>query len=165
MTIEQFVNADLIAQGLSPLAPQSAELEAGKLMLARIRELAGRGDSFAFETTLASRTFRPFLLEQQTRGYTIHLVYLWLRRPELAIARVAERVRCGGHHVPDEVVRRRYQRGLRNLFQLYLPLANSWLMCDNSTGELQLVAEGGLREQTLIHDRELFSIIQRYAGA
>lgn len=114
----EFVNADTIARGLSAFDPQSVALQAGRIMLQRIRELAGSRASFAFESTLASRTIEGFLREQIAVGYAVHLLFLWLPSPELAVARVAERVRTGGHHVPDDVVRRRYNRGLRNLLGL-----------------------------------------------
>jgi predicted ABC-type ATPase len=101
-------------------------------MLQRVRELAHDGRDFAFETTLASRTFAPWLRHLQTNGYRFHLVYLWLPTVELAVARVAERVRRGGHAVSEGVVRRRYDRSLNNFFNLYSQFADSWLMLDNS---------------------------------
>jgi predicted ABC-type ATPase len=130
--VREFVNADTIAAGLSAFSPETVALAAGRLMLARVRELALERRDFAFETTLASRSFAPWLRELQTGGYTCHLVYLWLPTVELAVARVAERVRRGGHAVPEEVVRRRYDRSLANFFGLYSGFADSWVMLDNS---------------------------------
>lgn len=101
-------------------------------MLERIRELAREGRDFAFETTLASRTFAPWLKKLQSDGYTFHLVYLWLPTVELAVARVAERVRRGGHAVAEDIVRRRYERSLANFFDIYSRFADSWLMVNNS---------------------------------
>lgn len=130
--IEEFVNADIIAQGLSVLAPQTAAFRAGRVMLTRILELAGAHRNFAFETTLASRTFAPLLRRWQAEGYEFHLVYLWLPSASAAVRRVRERVRTGGHGVPEAIVRRRYARSLSNFFNLYRPLADSWLLLDNS---------------------------------
>lgn len=126
-----FVNADNIAAGLSPLDPDAAAIPAGKLMLRRIHELAERGEDFAFESTLAAKSFAPFLRNCQSRGYEVHLL-VWLESPELAIQRVAERVRKGGHHIPEPTIRRRYCSGLSHLFSIYLPLADAWVVCDNS---------------------------------
>lgn len=130
--IEEFVNADIIAQGLSVLAPETAAFRAGRVMLNRILELAGSRRSFAFETTLASRTFAPLLRRWQAEGYEFHLVYLWLPSASAAVRRVRELVRTGGHRVPEAIVRRRYARSLSNFFNLYRPLADSWLLLDNS---------------------------------
>ncbi|MBI4605331.1 MAG: AAA family ATPase [Planctomycetes bacterium] len=141
--IYEFVNADLIARGLSPLSHEGAALQAGRLMLSKMRDLAGALKSFAFETTLASRSFATFLREQQRRGYTVHVLYVWLSSENLAVTRVHERVERGGHGIEDDVVRRRYHRGLANLFDLYLPLADFWILFDNSGSSPIRVAKGG----------------------
>jgi predicted ABC-type ATPase len=117
LDVGEFVNADIIAQGISPFRPQSAAIAAGRIMLERLRELAAARKSFAFETTLASRSFVPWLKEVIATGYRFHLIFFWLDRPETAIERVKRRVSLGGHHVPDDVVRRRYDGGLRNFLQ------------------------------------------------
>jgi predicted ABC-type ATPase len=130
--IEEFVNADLIAQGLSVLAPETAAFRAGRVMLTRILELSGARRDFAFETTLASRTFAPLLRKLQADGYQFHLIYLWLPSASAAVRRVRERVRAGGHGVPEAIVRRRYARSLGNFLNLYRPFADSWLLLDNS---------------------------------
>jgi predicted ABC-type ATPase len=143
LSVREFVNADTIAAGLSAFRPESVAIAAGRIMLARMRALATAREDFAFETTLASRSFAPWLAGLQRDGYHVHLLFLWLRSPELAVSRVAERVRLGGHDVPVPVIRRRYEAGLQNLFQLYLPLANSWDLFDNSEpGRPRLVAVG-----------------------
>jgi predicted ABC-type ATPase len=129
----EFVNADLIAAGLSPFRPEGVAIRAGRLMLERMSSLAESGVDFAFESTLASRSFVPFLKNCKARGYEIHLLYVWLDSPERAIERVANRVLEGGHFVPDETVKRRYETGRKNFVQLYLPLADSWRVFDNST--------------------------------
>src|SRR5581483_7425528 len=113
------INADTIAAGLSAFAPERAAIEAGRLMLKRMHELAAQQANFAFETTLATRSYAPWLNRLRSEGYLVHLLFIWLHGPELAIARVRERVRDGGHDVPEEIVERRYHKGLRNLLTLY----------------------------------------------
>jgi len=132
LEVREYVNADPLAAGLSAFEPESVAIAAGRVMLARINELARRRISFGFETTLASRTFAPWIRARRGEGYAVHLVFLWLASPELAIARVARRVEMGGHAVPDEVVKRRYAAGLRNFFGLYRPLVTTWQAFDNS---------------------------------
>ena len=159
--IQQFVNADLIAQGLSPFAPASSAIEAGRLMLKRIRDLRTQGISFAFETTLASRYYLRFLPEAQEAGYYVHLIYIWLSSVELALSRVAIRVRQGGHDVPADIVERRYWRGLRNFFDIYRPLADTWTLCDNTGDELVIVARGGKGAPETVLERERYATIRR----
>ena len=132
LAVGEFVNADPIAHGLSALHPETVAVAAGRVMLARVRALAAQRASFAFETTLASRHFAPWLQALQAQGYRVHLAFLSLPTVEMAVARVAARVRNGGHNVPEDVVRRRYRTGLTNFFTLYQPVANSWQMFDNS---------------------------------
>jgi predicted ABC-type ATPase len=132
LQVTEFVNADAIAAGLSAFRPESVAIAAGRIMLARMRHLAAARENFAFETTLASRSFAPWLADLKRSGYHAHLLFLWLRSAELAVSRVAARVRLGGHDVPADVVRRRYGKGLSNFFRLYLPLVDSWQVFDNS---------------------------------
>jgi predicted ABC-type ATPase len=157
----EFVNADGIAAGLSAFSPEKVAINAGRVMLARLSELARARSSFAFETTLASRSFVPFLRGLKEDGYLVHLIYIWLDSAELAIDRVAARVQRGGHHVPDEVVRRRYLRGLRNFRTLYRPLANSWIVCDNSGERLKLIARGVGKSVSEILDEERYREFER----
>jgi predicted ABC-type ATPase len=142
LKIHQFVNADTIAAGLSAFAPESVAFAAGRIMLQRLQDLAEQRESFAFETTLASRSFAPFLKRLKSKGYSVRVAYVWLRSPELSMRRVAERVARGGHFVPDDTVRRRYWRGLANFRQLYSPIADSWLVCDNSGSSPRPIATG-----------------------
>ena len=131
--LTNFVNADVIAQGLSGFDPERAAIEAGRVMLKRLRELAERRENFAFETTLASRTFAPWLRTIRTsHDYDLTLFYCWLPSPEHAIARVQRRVTRGGHFVDPDTVRRRYSRGLRNFFDIYRDLADEWHFVNNS---------------------------------
>lgn len=116
--ITEYVNADVIAQGLSAFAPERAAFRAGRIMLERLQQLANERMNFAFETTLASRSFAPWIANLRQMGYRFHLFFLWLPNPELAIARVQERVSLGGHDVPEETIRRRYHAGIRNFFSV-----------------------------------------------
>lgn len=130
--IENFVNADSIAAGLSPLKPERAARAAGRLLLQEIDRLSSAGESFALESTLSGQTYVERLQRLKKMGYRIEIIFLRLDTPDLAIKRVAHRVRQGGHHVPDEDVRRRFVRGLRNFELSYKPLADQWAMYDNS---------------------------------
>ena len=145
LEVSEFVNADDIAAGLSAFRPETVAVSAGRIMLTRMRELAAARVNFAFETTLASRSLAPWLETLQRDGYQVHLLFLWLRSADLAVSRVAERVRAGGHDVPEAVVRRRYRAGLTNFFRLYCPLADSWRLLDNSasTGPRPIAAGQG----------------------
>jgi predicted ABC-type ATPase len=159
LQVFEYVNADAIAAGLSPLNPESIAMQSGRLMLERLEALAEAGVDFSFETTLAARTFARFIAGCKTRGYTINLIYLWLPSADLAVERVAKRVASGGHNIPEEVVRRRYERGLKNLIELYLPIADGWMIFDNSVKEFRLIAEC-IRNQPLgIYDQTIWNQI------
>ena len=141
--VTEFVNADTIAQGLSAFNPEKAAFHAGRVMLERLHQLVEDKENFAFETTLASKTFAHWLKALKMEGYAFHLFYLWLPSPEFAVARVAERVRVGGHNVPEATVHRRYHGGLMNFFRQYRPIADTWRMYDNSRfGEPRLISSG-----------------------
>jgi predicted ABC-type ATPase len=131
--INEFVNADTIARGLSEFAPEQVAFAAGRIFLDRIHALSAEGSSFAFETTLATKSFLPMLKRMQSRGYEVHIIFLWLPTASMAVERVDARVRRGGHFVPDEIVLRRYTRGLVNFFNLYRLVSDSWIMLDNSS--------------------------------
>lgn len=140
--VSDFVNADIIAQGLSLFKPEDAELQAGRIMLSRLDELASQKANFAFETTLASRTFAYRIRELFKKGYLFHLFFLWLPSEEFAIKRVEKRVLMGGHNVPEETIRRRYHRGLNNFFKLYSPIAHNWYFFNGSESLPKLIAYG-----------------------
>lgn len=159
---KEFVNADEIARGLSPFNPESMAIEAGKLMLKRINELLHACESFSIETTLSTRSYAKLIKQARAKGYKISLIYFWLNSPELAISRVAQRVRNGGHNIPREVIIRRYQAGINNLFRIYMPIVDYWLLADNSTTPRIIVAEGGRESATEILHVELFNTIQSY---
>lgn len=142
LAVTEFVNADTIAAGLSAFRPELVAVAAGRIMLQRMHQLAADRQNFAFETTLASRSYAAWLTRLRNDGYHVHLLFLWLRSPELALERVAARVRLGGHDVPAAVVQRRYHKGFRNFFALYMPLANHWKFINNSDRAARLIAEG-----------------------
>jgi predicted ABC-type ATPase len=162
LDVEHFVNADVIARGLSAFNPEGAAIHAGRVMLERLRELARQRVDFAFETTLAGRGFAPWLARLTQDGYDLRLVYVWIASPELCIARVARRVEAGGHHINDDVVRRRYAASLSNFFHLYRPLAQSWQFYDNSSGTVaRLIAESTSDRATVVYDEVIWNIIRR----
>jgi predicted ABC-type ATPase len=165
LKVHEFVNADTIAAGLSAFSPESVALAAGRIMLDRVHELARERRDFAFETTLASRTFAPWLKELQAGGYAFHLVYLCLPTVGLSLERVAERVRRGGHAVPEDVVRRRYARSLNNFFNLYGRFANSWVMMDNSIrSQPRMIARGSAGQTIKVFNAEQWSTFQAQYG-
>ena len=153
---DKLINADIIAKGLSSFAPDSVAIQASRIMLNRIKFLRGAKASFAFETTLASRSFVKLIREMKGEGYQFTLLYLWLNDQELAVERVKERVILGGHLVPEDVIRRRYMNSIKNFFNLYQPLADNWYMVDNSERtNLDFVASGsGTVKMTIYNERK-----------
>ena len=127
-----FINADLIAAGISPFAPESVSIRAGRLMLEEIGNQVRNRKSFAFETTLSGRTYLHKIKEWQKSGYHVKLIFLSLPSADFAVARVASRVVQGGHDIPENTIRRRFRYGLDNFSNLYQPLVNSWILYDNS---------------------------------
>jgi predicted ABC-type ATPase len=157
-----FVNADVIAQGLAGFDPDSAAIEAGRIMLERLHALAEQRADFAFETTLAGRTLAGWLDGLRQSGYVAHLVYFWLASADLAVARVADRVRMGGHHVPETTIRRRYPRSLQNFFRLYRSVVSYWKVYDSSVTIVpQLVAQGDAQGNEILLREETWRLIQR----
>jgi len=141
MRCREFVNADLIAAGLSPFAPETAAFEAGRIMLRRLRELAHRREDFSFETTLSGRAYAPLLRELRRAGYQIRLDFLWTPHLDITRNRVRQRVTKGGHNIPNDVQKRRFHLGIRNLAELYRPLVDNWRLYDNTGNRPHLVAE------------------------
>jgi predicted ABC-type ATPase len=153
--IREFVNADVIAQGLSAFDPDAVAIAAGRVMLHRLQDLAAARADFAFETTLASRSFAPWTAQLKRDGYAFELVFVWLSDPDLAINRVRKRVAAGGHAIPDDTVRRRFERSLRNFFELYRPLADRWSVYDNSgRDQPRVIARGAAVDPPEILDTE-----------
>ncbi len=153
-----FVNADLIAQGLSPFSPQIAAMKAGRLVLERLHDLAKKNSDFAFETTLSGKTYLNFLKEMKRRSYQIHLFFLWIPSEKLGLQRIKDRVAEGGHDVPAEDVKRRFIRSIHNFIQLYRPLLDSWMLFDNSGPVPRLIAEEKNGGENII-DKDLFGKI------
>ncbi|MDD2292941.1 MAG: zeta toxin family protein [Bacteroidales bacterium] len=159
---EEFVNADEIAKGLSPFNPEMASIRASRLMMDRIYELIDKGEDFGVETTLATRTLVKFIVDAQSRGYVVSLVYFWLKMPDLAVERVKLRVASGGHNVPEPTIRRRYAVGIEHLFRLYIPICDYWILIDNSNTPSKLIAEGGKSIVTKIHNKTEYNLLINY---
>jgi len=161
--VTEFVNADFIAQGISVFDPGEAAMEAGRVMLKRLHQLADERKDFAFETTLASRSFAPWIAKLKSAGYRFRLHFLWLPSPDLSVARVAGRVALGGHYVPDDVIRRRYATGLENFCRVYAPLADGWRMYNNKGIKgPQLIAAGSASRATEVANGEAWELIRKY---
>lgn len=159
LKVDEFVNADTLAQGLSAFRPQDVAVEAGRITLQRLSVLEAQRKSFAFESTLASQGLARRLDRLKQGGYRVQILYLWLPTADLALARVAERVRAGGHDVPAEAVRRRFERGRRNFFTLYRPLADAWRLYDATPlGGPRLIAAGGSGAPTRVRNRQVWRI-------
>jgi predicted ABC-type ATPase len=157
----EFVNADFIAGGLSPFAPERAAIHAGRLMLEQIHSLAKRSLDFGFETTLSGKTYMKLLQGMKEGGYLVHIFFLWINDVKLALERIKLRVRNGGHAIPETTIRRRFGRSLTNFLRVYKPLADSWTIFDNSGDVPKMIAfeESGKIE---ILDPDLFSILFGY---
>lgn len=156
---KEFVNADSIAAGLSPLNPESVAFEAGRIMLHRIDQLIDDKIDFAFETTLATRSYVSLVRKAQAMGYEVMLLFFWLNSPELAMKRVAERVRKGGHNIPVEVIERRYYRGISNLLNLYIPVCDNWVTVNNVNILPIIIAQGGANADTIIKNADIWKVI------
>jgi predicted ABC-type ATPase len=156
----EFLNADLIAAGLSPFAPETQDIRAGRLLLERIGELARAKADFGYETTLSGRTYLKLLGNMKKAGYRVVLFFLWLPSAELAIARVENRVRQGGHSVPAEAIRRRYASGLRNLFRLYRPILDGWWLYDASRLAPKLIASEE-NKHLIVKQKKLYRRIEQ----
>lgn len=157
----EFVNADEIARGLSPFNPENAAIEAGRIMLDRIDKFIKEGVDFAFETTLSTKTFAMKVKMAQANGYKVKLLFFWLNSPKLALQRVKQRVSKGGHNIPNDVIERRYYRGIQNFFDLYAPLVDAWLLCNNTKKVTELVAEKKLQSSEEIYNFELWNEINK----
>lgn len=155
----EFVNSDEFAKSLSPFNPSAASVSASRYMLLKIRYLLSRHADFSIETTLATRSLMNIIQEAKTDGYTITLLYFWVKNPELAIKRVQARVEAGGHNIPEDVIRRRYVMGLRYFFEIYSTTCDRWVLADNSKTPFTVVAEGN-RKETFIRDAEKYQTIR-----
>lgn len=153
---KEFVNADEIAKGLSPFQPEKASFEAGRIMLNRIDELFQKEVDFAFETTLSAKSYISIVKKAQSQGYFVTLIFFWLNSVELAKQRVKVRVNEGGHNIPEDVIERRYIRGIKNLFEIYLKNCDNVMLFDNSNKLPVLIAEKEINENIQIIDENLF---------
>jgi len=161
---KEFVNADEIAKGISPFQPEKAGIDAGRLMLKRIRKLLESGKSFAFETTLSTRSYVQLIDRARQLNYQVTCLFFWLDSEELAISRVATRVKEGGHHIPEDVIRRRYKSGLKNFFNLFLSKVDNWLFVNNSGDDYEIIAEGALNDETINNVEQWEELKRNYYG-
>lgn len=163
--IKQFVNADEIARGLSPFEPEAVAFEAGRIMLQRIDHLIEKGTDFAFETTLSTRSYVQTIKRANQRGYTVTLFYVWLESVEMAKERVAIRVAKGGHNIPPDVIVRRYQRSVKNLLTLYIPICDYFSIIDNSSYKPEYIAQGGIDMRMSVFNSKSWDVIKKYERA
>lgn len=157
----EFVNADEIAKELSPFHPESVAFEAGRIMLNRIDVLMEREESFSFETTLAAKSYHLLIKKAKEKGFKVVLLFFWLTSIELAKARVATRVKEGGHNIPTDVIERRYKSGITNLFRLYLPKVDEWFLYDNSDLVSDLIAEKTREKFVIIYNARKWQILNQ----
>jgi predicted ABC-type ATPase len=150
------VNSDEFAKGLSPFDPSKASIQASRYMIMKIRYLLKKQKDFAIETTLATRTLLKTVKMAQNAGYTVTLLYFWLNSPELAIERVKARVENGGHNIPEETIRRRYNVGIDYFFHHYAPVCERWILADNSQAPFRVIAEGSKSDVLNIKDEQTY---------
>lgn len=149
---KEYINADNIAAGISPFNPDSVAVSAGRIMLKRIQELMNEGLDFAFETTLATRSYVSLIENAKKRSYQVTLLFFWLDSPELACKRVLKRVSLGGHAIPKDVIFRRYYRGIYNLLNLYKPICDTWIIFDNMDLVPEIIAKKDEFGEMVIND-------------
>jgi predicted ABC-type ATPase len=159
---KEFVNADEIAKGLSPFQPEKVSFEAGRIMLKRINELLESNENFAFETTLATKSYKSKIVEAKTKNYNVTLLFFWLQNVDLAIERVKTRVQEGGHNIEIEVIKRRYLKGIKNLFEIYMPIVDEVMIFDNSEGRHELLAEKTFNSEITIFNQSKFIKLLSY---
>ena len=159
---QNFINADLIAQGVSPFFPEAAAIRAGRLMLGEIRFFARRRESFAFETTLSGRSYLKLIQQLKKQGYKVHFFFLAVKNVDVALSRVRDRVLKGGHDVPETVIRRRFSRSIRNFLAEYRALADSWYLFDNSGRTPVVIALEKAHKLRIIDQEHYQALISRY---
>lgn len=159
---QEFVNADEIAKGISPFQPEKVSLQAGRIMLNRINELISDNENFAFETTLSTKSYKSKIIEAKDKGYRVTLLFFWLQNIELAKERVKIRVSEGGHNIDPEVIERRYIRGIKNLFDIYLPIVDGAFIFDNSEAKHQLLADKQFDTSINIVNIDKFNLLKKY---
>ena len=154
---KEFINADEIAKGLSPFQPESVAMQAGRIMLARMDELLQKGETFAFETTLATKSYKQKIEWAQANGYEVILLFFWLDSPNMAKKRVAQRVAEGGHSIPSQTIERRYHNGIANLFAIYIDMVDICYIFDNSEGERTPIAKKYKGGKEIIYNTDLYN--------
>jgi len=157
---KEFINADEIAKGLSPFQPESVAVQAGRIMLARMDELLQKGETFAFETTLATKSYKQKIEWAQANGYEVTLLFFWLDSPNIAKERVAQRVAEGGHSIPSETIERRYHNGITNLFAIYIDMVDICYIFDNSEGRKELIAQKERHKDIVIYNNDKFNLMK-----
>ena len=157
---KEFINADEIAKGLSPFQPESVAVQAGRIMLARMDELLQKGETFAFETTLATKSYKQKIEWAQDNGYEVTLLFFWLDSPNIAKERVAQRVAEGGHSIPLETIERRYYNGIANLFTIYIDIVDICYIFDNSEGRKELIAQKERHKDIVIYNNDKFNLMK-----
>lgn len=161
---KEFVNADEIAKGLSPFQPEKVAFESGRIMLKRINELLESNDNFAFETTLATKSYKSKVIEAQSKKYKVTLLFFWLQNVDLAIERVKIRVKEGGHNIDSEIIKRRYARGIQNLFNIYISIVDEVYIFDNSYENQELIAEKSIGLNLKILNIDKFDKLKNYGN-
>ena len=158
------INSDEIAKGLSPFNSDSiaVAVEASRIMYKRIKELIASGETFAMETTLATRSGANLIREAQREGYYVTLLYFWLNTPDLAVERVKMRVAAGGHNIPESTIRRRYEAGIHNLFELYIPICDYWMIADNSMSPMEVIAKGFRSDKKEIYNSDIYTKLEHH---
>ena len=157
---KEFINADEIAKGLSPFQPESVAMQAGRIMLARMDELLQKGETFAFETTLATKSYKQKIEWAQANGYEVTLLFFWLDSPNMAKKRVAQRVAEGGHSIPSQTIERRYHNGITNLFAIYIDMVDICYIFDNSEGRKELIAQKERHKDIIIYNNDKFNLMK-----
>ena len=157
---KEFINADEIAKGLSPFQPESVAMQAGRIMLARMDELLQKGETFAFETTLATKSYKQKIEWAQANGYEVTLLFFWLDSPNMAKKRVAQRVAEGGHSIPSQTIERRYHNGISNLFAIYIDMVDICYIFDNSEGRKELIAQKEKHKGIVIYNNDKFNLMK-----
>lgn len=161
LNCREFVNADNIAAGLSPFDPDGVAMEAGRIMLQRIGQLLAEKADFAFETTLAAKSYVPMINDARQAGYEATLLFFWLSSPAVAKERVLKRVQAGGHSIPAYTIERRFFAGLYNLLHLYIPICDNWLIINNLNQQSELIANGTIKGEKTINNSDIWDIILR----
>ena len=160
LNCKEFINADEIAKGLSPFQPESVAMQAGRIMLARMDELLQKRETFAFETTLATKSYKQKIEWAQANGYEVTLLFFWLDSPNMAKKRVAQRVAEGGHSIPSETIERRYHNGIVNLFAIYIDMVDICYIFDNSEGRKELIAQKERHKDIVIYNNDKFNLMK-----